>query len=269
MKKVVLITGVSSGFGQAIAQELIKAGMIVYGSTRRPLNKILDGLNIVEFDVTNFSQIQQSVKNIIEKEGRIDVLINNAGMGIAGAVELSTEEEIDTQIKTNLYGVINMSKSVLPQMRKHRSGLIINISSIGGIFAIPYQGFYSVSKFAIEAYSEALSLETKQFGINTVIIEPGDFNTGFTKNRKLSEQTLKDSDYSKSFKRVLNNIEKDEQNGGSPDYLARKIKKIIECRRPRLRYVITPSVIQRLSIFASKALPARAFQAILRKFYDV
>lgn len=268
-KKVVLITGVSSGFGRAIAEELLRAGMVVYGTVRREVAGLPEGLQLVELDVTKPETIEPAVAKIIEQEGRVDVLINNAGLGIAGAVELATREEVDLQINTNLYGVINMSSAVLPTMRKQRSGLIINMSSIGGIFAVPYQGFYSVSKFAIEAYSEALSLETKQFGIFTVILEPGDFNTGFTQNRKCSILTQQSDDYKDSFQRVLENIEKDETNGGKPEYLARRVRKIVESRSPKLRYVITPSFVQRLSVFAYKILPDRLFQSILRLFYSV
>ncbi len=193
MQKIILITGVSSGFGRAIAERLLGDGHIVYGTSRRELDFSLEGLIVRRLDVTDRHGVKAVVDSIVQEQGRIDVVINNAGVGIAGATELASDEEIDLQMNTNLRGVVGMCAAVLPYMRAKRSGTIINISSIGGVFAIPYQGFYSVSKFAVEAYSEALSLETKQFGIRVVIVEPGDFNTGFTANRKVSAGTTADT----------------------------------------------------------------------------
>lgn len=148
------------------------------------------------------------VERILSEQGRIDVLINNAGIGIGGALELATEEEVNIQMNTNFFGVVNMCKAVLPSMRKARKGKIINISSIGGVMGIPYQGFYSASKFAVEGYSEALALEVHPFHIKVCVVEPGDFNTGFTDNRNISEQTRLDADYGESFLKSLEIIEK-------------------------------------------------------------
>lgn len=269
MQKIILITGVSSGFGRAIAERLLGDGHIVYGTSRRELDFSLEGLIVRRLDVTDRHGVKSVVDSIVQEQGRIDVLINNAGVGIAGATELASDEEIDLQMNTNLRGVVGMCAAVLPYMRAKRSGTIINISSIGGVFAIPYQGFYSVSKFAVEAYSEALSLETKQFGIRVVIVEPGDFNTGFTANRKVSAATIDDSDYGESFARVINNIEQDERGGGDPRYLARKISKIVRKRSPRLRYLIAPNFIQKLSVAAHTVLPNRLFEILVRIFYNV
>lgn len=269
MQKIVLITGVSSGFGRAIAKALIAAGHTVYGTARRELDFELKGLKVKYLDVTQKDTIKTAITDIIVEQGRIDVLINNAGVGIAGAVELATDEEIDFQLNTNLKGVIAMCSEVLPYMRAKRSGMIVNISSIGGVFAIPYQGFYSVSKFAVEAYSEALSLETKQLGIKIVIVEPGDFNTGFTDSRKVSEATQSCADYRDSFARVIANIEKDERGGGNPQYLAKRIVKIIERKSPKLRYLIAPNFLQRISVAAHSLLPNRLFERLLRVFYNV
>ena len=265
MQKIILITGVSSGFGRAIAERLLGDGHIVYGTSRRELDFSLEGLIVRRLDVTDRYGVKSVVDSIVQEQGRIDVVINNAGVGIAGATELASDEEIDLQMNTNLRGVVGMCAAVLPYMRAKRSGTIINISSIGGVFAIPYQGFYSVSKFAVEA----LSLETKQFGIRVVIVEPGDFNTGFTANRKVSAATVNDSDYGESFARVIKNIEQDERGGGDPRYLARKISKIVRKRSPRLRYLIAPNFIQKLSVAAHTVLPNRLFEILVRIFYSV
>lgn len=269
MQKVILITGVSSGFGRAISEALLADGHIVYGTARRELDFELKGLQVKHLDVTQMDSIRSVIASIIDEQGKIDVLINNAGVGIAGAAELASFDEIDLQMNTNFRGVVGMCAAVLPYMRAKRSGTILNVSSIGGVFAIPYQGFYSVSKFAVEAYSEALSLETKQFGVRIVIIEPGDFNTGFTNNRKVSQTTVSDTDYKDSFARVIANIEKDERGGGNPKYLAKKIAKIVNKKSPKFRYLIAPNIIQQLSVAAHSLLPDRFFQWILRLFYNV
>jgi len=266
---VILITGASSGFGKAIAEELIECGHIVYGTSRNIIENSANGLKILQLDVTSRKQVKNAVSHIIEQEKTLDVVINNAGMGISGALELATQQEIDIQMNTNFFGVVNVCSEVLPHFRKNRKGLIINVSSIGGIFGIPYQGFYSASKFAVEGYSEVLSLETKQFGIKVVLVEPGDFNTGFTKSRIISTETQNNDDYKKSFERVLKNIEKDETNGGSPKYLAKKIAKIINKKHSKFRYLIAPNILQKLSVLLSKILPNRLFQWILRLFYSV
>ncbi|MDR1543572.1 MAG: SDR family oxidoreductase [Prevotellaceae bacterium] len=268
-QKVILITGASSGFGKAVAERLLADGHIVYGTSRKPNADGINQLKMLQMNVSSRQQIKAAVEKILQAENRIDVLINNAGMGISGAVEMATEEEIAVQMGTNFFGAVNVCSAVLPHFRERRKGLIINVSSIGGVFAIPYQGFYSASKFAVEGYSEALSLETRQFGINTVIIEPGDFHTGFTKSRVISQKTLENSDYQKSFERVLKNVEKDEINGGKPEYLAKKISKIVNSKHPKLRYVITPIPLQKLSVLLSHLLSGRAFQWVIRLFYSV
>ncbi len=263
--KVILITGASSGFGRAMALRLASDGHRVYGTSRHP--QPCDSFTMLPMDVTNRATIEAAVQQIIAAEGRIDVLINNAGMGIGGAAELATDEEISLQIGTNFLGMAHVCSCVLPHMRSRRSGLIINLSSIAGVFGIPYQGWYSASKFAIEGYSEALSLEVAQFGVRVVLVEPGDFCTGFTANRRISAATQADADYAPSFGRVLQHIEHDESHGGSPDYLARKVAKIVTARRPHFRYVVTPDPAQRLSVFLSKVMCHSHFQVILRKFY--
>ena len=216
--QVILITGASSGFGKITAQMLSERGHIVYGTSRKP-SEDMNQVKMLVVDVTNFLSVCQAVERILSEQGRIDVLINNAGIGIGGALELATEEEVNIQMNTNFFGVVNMCKAVLPSMRKARKGKIINISSIGGVMGIPYQGFYSASKFAVEGYSEALALEVHPFHIKVCVVEPGDFNTGFTDNRNISEQTRLDADYGESFLKSLEIIEKEERNGCHPQKL--------------------------------------------------
>ena len=265
--QVILITGASSGFGNITAQMLSAQGHIVYGTSRK-LSEDMNEVKMLVVDVTNSLSIRQAVDRILSEQGRIDVLINNAGMGIGGALELATEEEVNIQMNTNFFGVVNMCREVLPVMRKNRKGKIINISSIGGVMGIPYQGFYSASKFAVEGYSEALALEVHPFNIKVCVVEPGDFNTGFTDNRNISEQTRLDADYGESFRKSLEIIEKEERNGCHPRKLAAAICKIVERTNPPFRTKVGPW-IQVLFAKSKKWLPDAVMQYALRIFYAI
>ena len=180
---IVFITGISSGFGFETAKLLSQEGHTVYGTVRRSVEP-LPKVNYIQLDVRDRDAVKKAVDKIVEKEGRIDVLVNNAGMGIGGPLEFATEEEIRLQMDTNFMGLVHCVDAVLPHMRKQGSGKIIALSSIGGLMGLPFQGFYSASKFAIEGYCEALRLETQSFGIKVVVLRPGDFSTGFTGSRK-------------------------------------------------------------------------------------
>lgn len=265
--QIILITGASSGFGKISAQMLSEQGHIVYGTSRKPSGDI-GKVRMLVVDVTNPSSIQKAVELTLSEQGRIDVLINNAGMGIGGALELATEEEVSRQMNTNFFGVVNMCREVLPAMRRARSGKIINISSIGGVMGIPYQGFYSASKFAVEGYSETLALEVHPFGIKVCLVQPGDFNTGFTDNRNVSELTLEDADYGKSFAKSLQIIEKEERNGCHPKKLATAICRIVAHKNPGFRTKVGP-LVQVLFAKSKRWLPDSVMLAALRWFYAI
>ncbi|MBQ9547438.1 MAG: SDR family oxidoreductase [Bacteroidales bacterium] len=264
MQKVIIITGASSGFGRSAAEMLAHRGHKVYGISRRGTE--IEGVKSVALDVRDRDAIRQAVEIVVQQEGRVDVLINNAGMGIGGALELATPEEIDLQMGTNFMGCVNMCQAVLPHMRQQRNGRIINVSSIGGIMGLPYQGFYSASKFAIEGFSEALSAEVKRFGIDVSLVEPGDFATGFTASRRNSEPTLKDPDYGPVFTHSLQLIEKEENGGLRPEKMAQRLVKIAECRHPRLRYVVA-NLEQWTSVALKRIVSGNCFVNILRDYY--
>jgi short-subunit dehydrogenase len=264
MSKIIIITGASSGFGKTIAELLSSHGNKVYGICRREMSH--PQIVYKQGDVRDAEGIEKIVSDIVAKEGRIDVLINNAGMGLGGALELTSWDEIKIQMETNFYGCVNMCQKVLPHMRRQRAGRIINFSSIAGIEGIPYQGFYSCSKFAIEGFSEALSAEVKGFGISVSMVEPGDFATNFTSSRKNSQATLDDPDYGPIFKRSLGLIEKEENGGLKPDVLAQKIEKIVDARHPRLRYVVA-NFEQWLSVALKRFIPGNWFVDILISYY--
>lgn len=264
MGKVIIISGASSGFGKETAELLSSNGHTVYGISRRGMAG--NGVIGIALDVRDVAAIHQQVAAIAEQEGRIDVLINNAGMGIGGALELATADEIDLQMETNFMGCINLCQAVLPYMRSARHGRIINVSSIGGVMGLPYQGFYSASKFAIEGFSEALAAEVRRFGIDVCLVEPGDFATGFTASRRNSQATLNDPDYGPVFKHSLSLIEKEENSGLKPAKMAHRLLKIVECKRPRFRYVVA-NLEQWASVVLKHIIPGNWFVGILRDYY--
>lgn len=264
MQQIIIITGASSGFGKATAEMLSKKGYTVYGLCRRQMQD--STIKYRQCDVRNRENIHTVVEQIVAEQGRVDVLINNAGMGIGGALELATEEEIDLQMGTNFMGCVNMCQAVLPYMRRQRAGKIINLSSIGGLMGLPYQGFYSASKFAIEGFTEALSAEVRGFGIRVCMVEPGDFATGFTGSRKNSQPTLDDPDYGPIFKRSLAIIEKEENGGLQPEVLARRIVRLVEKKDPPLRNVVA-NLEQWLSTIIKRVLSGNQMVAILRDYY--
>lgn len=267
MSKVVLITGVSSGFGLNVARLLAEKGYKVYGTSRRTIDPI-PGVNLLKMDVLDVNSVKSGVEQVLQKEEVIDILINNAGMGISGSIEEASDEEIQLQMGTNFMGTIHMIQSVLPSMRQHRNGLIINFSSIGGLMGLPFQGFYSASKFAIEGMSEALRMELKAFCIKVVLVNPGDFKTNFTANRKVIAKAGKQSAYQEQFSKTLKIIEKDETSGLSPEVLAKKIFEIVEKRNPSPHYVIA-SFEQKLGVVLKRLLPDSWYSTMLEKYYGI
>ena len=266
MKSVVFITGISSGFGLETAKLLSQEGHTVYGTVRRSVEP-LPKVNYLQVDVRDKEAVDAAVKQVVEKEGRIDVLVNNAGMGIGGPLELATEEEIRLQMDTNFMGLVHCVDAVLPYMRKQGSGRIIALSSIGGLMGLPFQGFYSASKFAIEGYCEALRLETKSFGIQVVVMRPGDFSTGFTGSRKkVADETALEA--YPIYKTAIEKVEHDETSGLKPIALARKISQVVERKNPRNGYVVA-SFEQKLSVLLKIILPAKWFARILGSYYKL
>ena len=265
MQKVIIITGASSGFGKATAERLASHGHKVYGVCRREFSH--PQITYMQGDIRDTERMKAIAAEVVEREGRIDVLINNAGMGLGGALELTSWDEIKLQMETNFYGCVNVCQQVLPYMRRQRYGKIINFSSIAGLEGIPYQGYYSCSKFAIEGFSEALSAEVKRFGISVSLVEPGDFATGFTAVRVNSEATRNDPDYGPVFARVLAKFENEENGGLKPEYLAKKVEKIVDAKHPAMRYCIA-NFEQKLSIVLKRLIPGNWNVAILRSYYN-
>jgi NADP-dependent 3-hydroxy acid dehydrogenase YdfG len=267
MSKVVFITGISTGFGKYTSSYLAQKGYKVYGTCRKacdydPLVKRMI------MDVTDLNAVKSCVNEVLETEGRIDVLINNAGMHTGGAVEVAPYEDIRLQLETNVIGSMNMIKEVLPSMRKQSSGTIMNISSIGGLMGLPFQGIYSAGKFAIEGISEVLRMELRQFNIKVIVINPGDFHTNNTINRQNFLAPDPDKVYVVQFRETISIIENDENGGWNPEIMARKIYKILEKKKPANRYVIA-SFEQKLAVWLKRIIPGSWFDAILRGHYGI
>jgi NAD(P)-dependent dehydrogenase (short-subunit alcohol dehydrogenase family) len=272
MKKVILITGISSGFGKQTAQLLATKGHTVYGTVRNVNGNGTEAgrlINVIKMDLTDTESITKAVDTVLQKEGRIDVLINNAGMIIGGPIETSLIENIKLLMDTNFLGMVHLTREVLPVMRKQGGGTIINFSSIGGIMGLPFQGYYSASKFAVEGFSEALRMEVKQFKIKVVVINPGDSHTNNILNRRnFLAPTASDDPYHEQFDKTLKFIEKCETNGLTPDVLATKIVRIVECKNPKQRYFFA-NLEEKLSVALKYILPGKFFRMIIEAYYGI
>jgi len=264
MNNVVLVTGASSGFGYEIFNYLKEKGITVYGVARSLEDK--EDLRTFKLDVTHFEKAKEVVKRIVDINGHIDALVNVAGFGVSGAVEDTPIDAIRRQMDVNFLGTVNMVKAVLPYMRERRSGTIINFSSIAGLIGLPYQSFYSSSKFAVEGFSEALRVEVEQFGIKVVVIEPGDFKTGFTGRRE--KYTESASPYFEKFTKAISQMEHDETEGEDPGIVAPLIYKIIESRHPKEKYVVGP-LFEKLFVSLRKVLPDTLIDTIFKMYYGL
>ncbi len=268
MKKVILITGISSGFGRETSRLLAEAGHTVYGTVRKE-SRTPEAVVCFKMDLTDADSVQKTVSTVIEREGRIDVLINNAGMHTGGPIETLPVEYIRLQMDTNFMGMVHLTREVLPYMRKQGGGKIINVSSIGGLMGLPFQAYYSAAKFAVEGFSEALRMEVNQFNIKVVLINPGDFHTSNSANRRnYLASSPADDPYHLQFETSLSVIEKDEAKGWDPAVLARKMVKITDSRNPAQRYIIS-SFEQKLAVALKYILPGKLFRGILQDHYKV
>lgn len=265
---IALVMGASSGIGLACAEELADLGHRVFGASRtRPSSA--PRMEWVQIDVTSDQSVDHAIRRIIEEHGRIDVVVNSAGYGVAGPLEDSSIEDARQQFETNFFGVLRVCRAVLPGMRSRGSGLIVNISSLGGVFGLPFQGLYSASKFALEGYTESLRLEMSGLGVRVVLIEPGDIgSTGITRNRKFCRPADGSSAYQKSFDQALRIIEREESNGAPPGEVAAVLRKLVNCRRPSLRYTVG-HFSQRLAVVAKRFTCWAVFERIMKSYYGL
>lgn len=272
-KKVILITGASSGIGFDSAQELARQGHKVYAAARRtelmePLKH--NGVVTMRMDVTNSQSMADGVKAVLDAEGRIDVLVNNAGYGYFGAVENVTMEEARRQVEVNVFGLAELCKLVLPVMRKQGSGRIINTSSIAGKTVLPFGAWYHVSKYSVEALSDALRMEMKPFGVDVVLIEPGGIKTdwGIIAAKHLAESS-KGTAYEEGALREAKLIHKGYSGNylSAPKVVTRAISRAVNSQRPRARYRIGSGAF--IMVFLHTVLPTRWWDGMMRRFVRI
>lgn len=275
-RKVAIITGSSSGIGLQTSVLLARSGYLTYATMRdlrksSPLKKIAIKekipIEICQLDVTDENSVSNGIQSIIKTAGRVDILVNNAGYGLTGAFEDLSIEEIKLQYETNFFGLIRTSQAVLPIMRAQKSGIIINISSGLGRFGIATNSAYASSKFAVEGLTESMSYELEQFGIRTIIIEPGIIKTNFINSSKLA---VKAKDSNSPYRNFMQNSEKGtiklNESGQDPELVAKIIMKAIEDTNPKLRYLAGKDVEQIMEI--KNKLSDEDFHSMLKKMGD-
>jgi len=266
--KVVLITGGSSGIGKSIGIFLTNKGYTVYGTSRNPSRyKNFDVFKLLQLDVANTESIQTAIATIVKEHGRIDVLINNAGAGITGPLEEIPEEEIIRNFTTNYFGPINVIKAVLPSMREHRKGLIINITSIAGYMGLPYRGIYSASKAALEITTEAWRMELKPFNIQMTNVAPGDFATNIASGR-YHAPVKEGSPYQKSYGESLRVMDDHVDDGMNPEEMAKEVCRIIERKQPRIHYKVG-AFMQKFSVVLKRVLPDKTYEKLIMNHYKL
>ncbi len=266
MSKVILITGASSGIGAISATFLSEKGFKVYGTSRNPSQDSIN-FELLKLDVLDRDSIDSAVSHILNKEGRLDVLINNAGMGITGPIEETPTDEIRKVFETNFFGTIEVIQSVMPHMRRQGHGLIINVTSIAGYMGLPFRGIYSATKGSLEILSEALSMEAKGFGIKVVNIAPGDFATNIASGR-YHTPVFKDSAYAKVYQRNVDLMDQHVDSGQDPIIMAHKILKIINDPNPKLHYKVG-EFMQKISIVLKRILPDRMYEKLIMNHYKM
>lgn len=267
MSKVILITGGSSGIGKCIGEFLHQKRDKVYGTSRNPQNYKNSKFPLIALDVKDVSTIDIAVKKVINAEGRLDVLINNAGAGITGPIEEISEREIKANFDINFFGPINVIKAVLPQMREQQSGLIINITSIAGYMGLPYRGIYSASKGALELLTEAFRMELKPFNIKMTNIAPGDFATNIAAGR-YHAPLKSDSPYNASYGKSLELMDAHVDAGSDPELMAKAVYSIITTKNPKIHYKVG-EFMQKFSIVLKRVLPDRVYEKLLMNHYKI
>ena len=269
--KVALVTGGSSGIGACTVRELLDAGFVVYTAARRvdrmqPLAEL--GAHVFAMDVTDDASMVAGVARIIDEQGRIDVLVNNAGYGSYGAVEDVPIDEARRQFEVNVFGLARLTQLVTPHMRTQGMGRIVNVSSIGGKFYEPFGAWYHATKFAVEGFSDSLRMELKPFGVDVVLIEPGPIITEW--NEIARDSLLErsgDTDYGKYARRAHRVLTEFDKPGraSKPEAVARKIRKAATARRPAARYPVGRGA--RMITSSRDHLPDRVFDQVISRMY--
>ncbi|MBR6739988.1 MAG: SDR family oxidoreductase [Clostridia bacterium] len=266
-KKVCLVTGGSSGIGLETMKALKASGFCVYGTSRRiPPGEVvqLNGFDCLYLDLADADSAKSAIDTVVQRDGRIDLLVNNAGFGVSGAAEDMPFEDAISQMDANFFGALRVMRAALPYMREQGGGRIINIGSLAAEFAVPFQSIYSASKAALRSLTSAMRAECAPFGIELSVVEPGDTKTGFTDSRKKPDVSY--SPYAKGFEKGISKMERDERNGAPPKRVADAVVCIALCRKmPPIR---TVGLKNKLLCFARRLLPTSLADRIVRQMYS-
>ena len=266
MSKVVLITGASSGLGKATASHLADLGYVVYGTCRNPNQyETPPNYKLISLDLNKPTSIQSAVEELLGEEGRIDVLINNAGSGIIGPMEELEIDALRANFETNCYGPLLLMQKVLPVMRKQKGGFVVSITSIGCAMGLPFRGAYSASKGALSLLTESFRMEVKPFGIKMCTVAPGDFVSDIASRRYYAPQK-EQSPYEAIYKRNLATIDAHVSSGIQPEVIAHKIARILPQKNPKVHYRVG-APLQKFSVVLKGILPSRLFEKLLLLFF--
>lgn len=258
---VALVTGASSGIGRATAQALQSEGFRVFGTSRRPASKQSDGVTMLACDVTDDASVAEMVESVLAEAGRIDLLVNNAGMGLFGGAEESSTAQAQALFDVNVFGVLRVTNAVLPAMRRQGKGRIVNLSSVQGFIPAPYFALYASTKHAIEGYSESLDHELRPFGIRVSLVEPAYTRTSFEDNLAAPDQLLDVYDSARAGMTLA--VRKSMEKGDAPEVVAKTILAAAIDPAPKRRYA-AGKMARQVSLLR-RFVPASAFDKSLRK----
>jgi NAD(P)-dependent dehydrogenase (short-subunit alcohol dehydrogenase family) len=258
---VALVTGASAGIGQAIAAKLAQAGFRVFGTSRHPGASSTPGVEMLKLDVCDDSSVQACVAKVLSDTGRLDVLVNNAGIAMLGAIEESSSAQVQQMFETNVFGAMRMARAVLPAMRAARKGRIINISSVIGFLPGAHAGYYASTKYALEGFSDALDHEVRTFGIRSILIEPGFIRTSIG-NHSL-EPDAKLPVYDAARKNIAEVFGTELAKAPGPQLVADAVLAAIQNKNPRIRYPVGKDA--KLLALMRRFMPASAFEKGFRK----
>lgn len=265
-QKVALVTGASAGIGRACAERLSTAGWVVVGSSRRGTGgSTWPG---IVMDVDDDVSVRDGVAGVLAEHGRLDALVTAAGWGLAGAVEHTTIDEAKAQVETLFWGSVRCAQAVLPAMRGQGGGRLVFLSSIGGLIAIPFQGFYCAAKFALEGLAEAMAYEVAPFGVQVTLVEPGNVATEFTDARRRAAAADDDPAYRGALDKAIGVMEHDERNGVAPDAVAACVERILQAAHPPRRVSVGKNG-ERIGLLAKRLMPFGLFERAARSSLGV
>jgi short-subunit dehydrogenase len=258
--KTTLVTGVTSGIGREIAQLLADRGARVFGTVRNPQSASpIPGVEIVRMEVTDDVSVNEAVHSIVQKAGPVQLLVNNAGYSLMGALEETSVDEARQQFETNLFGVLRLTNAILPAMRQQGFGRIVNISSVLGFLPAPYMGVYAASKYAVEGYTETLDHEIRRFGVRALLVEPAYTKTKIRGNSKFAKGALEV--YADERKRLTDAVQQNIEHGDDPRIVAEAVYQALTAKSPRLRYPVGKGVaLSRMRRFVPAAIFDKSFR---------